>query len=124
MSIVKYKNQSGVTYAYEQTSSYDPEKKQSRPVRKYLGRVDPETGEIIQTTGKRGRPAKNADVSSTETKEPDYKNLYEKKCQEADRLQRELEKEQEANHQLSLQTEELKRVIRAVRDQVISVEGL
>ena len=45
MSIVKYKNQSGVTYAYEQTSVYDPEKKQSRPKRKYLGRVDPETGE-------------------------------------------------------------------------------
>ena len=37
MPIVTYKNQSGVTYAYDQTSVYDPEKKQSRPVRKYLG---------------------------------------------------------------------------------------
>ena len=37
MSIVKYKNQSGVTYAYEQTSVYDPEKKQSYLLkRKYL----------------------------------------------------------------------------------------
>ena len=58
MTIVKYKNQSGVTYAYEQTSVYDPEKKQSRPKRKYLGRVDPETGEIISTKGKKGRPLK------------------------------------------------------------------
>ena len=31
MPIVTYKNQSGVTYAYDQTSVYDPEKKQSRP---------------------------------------------------------------------------------------------
>ena len=58
MSIVKYKNQSGVTYAYEATSRYDPSTKSSRPVRKYLGRVDPETGEIIPTVGKRGRPRK------------------------------------------------------------------
>ena len=59
MSIVKYKNQSGVTYAYEATSQYDPSTKQSRPKRKYLGRVDEETGEIIPTAGKRGRPPKN-----------------------------------------------------------------
>ena len=59
MSIVKYKNQSGVTYAYEATSRYDPATKQSRPTRKYLGRVDDETGEIIPTAGKRGRPPKN-----------------------------------------------------------------
>ena len=63
MSIVKYKNQSGVTYAYEATSRYDPSTKSSRPVRKYLGRVDPETGEIIPTAGKRGRPRKNKDES-------------------------------------------------------------
>ncbi|WP_162205989.1 hypothetical protein [Schaedlerella arabinosiphila] len=43
MAIVKYKNQSGVTYAYESISEWDPVKKQSRPKRKYLGRVDPET---------------------------------------------------------------------------------
>ena len=59
MAIVKYKNQSGIEYAYESTSSWDPVRKQSRPKRKYLGRVDPETGEIIPTAGKRGRPRKN-----------------------------------------------------------------
>ena len=66
MSIVKYKNQSGVTYAYEATSQYDPSTKQSRPKRKYLGRVDPETGEIVPTTGKRGRPRKNQATASSE----------------------------------------------------------
>lgn len=29
---------------YESTSHYDPETKQSRPIRKYLGREDPFTG--------------------------------------------------------------------------------
>lgn len=30
MAIVKYANQSGVVYAYESISEWDPEKKQSR----------------------------------------------------------------------------------------------
>ena len=59
MAIVKYKNQSGITYAYESISEWDPVKKQSRPKRRYLGRVDEKTGEIIPTEGKRGRPRKN-----------------------------------------------------------------
>ncbi len=58
MSITKWKNQSGNVYAYETTARYDPVTRQSRPIKKYLGRVDPETGEIIKTTGKRGRPPK------------------------------------------------------------------
>lgn len=41
--------------AYESTSHYDPETKQSRPVRKYLGREDPVTGELIPSSQKRGR---------------------------------------------------------------------
>ena len=72
MPIVKYKNQSGVTYAYEQTSSYDPDRKQSRPIRKYLGRVDPETGEIIPTAGKRGRPPKAAGESKSDNSSSVY----------------------------------------------------
>ena len=124
MPIVKYKNQSGVTYAYEQTSSYDSERKQSRPVRKYLGRVDPETGEIIPTTGKRGRPPKKTAESKLENQEPDYKALFEKKCLEAERLQKELAKVKETNEQLSLQARELKQVIVAIRDQISLLKSL
>lgn len=74
MAIVKYKNQSGITYAYESVSEWDPVRKQSRPKRKYLGRVDPETGEIISTKGKRGRPKKDPDAAPSEGK--DYKQMY------------------------------------------------
>ena len=56
MSIVRYTNKkTGVVTLYESTSHYDPETKQSRPVRKYLGREDPVTGELIPSSQKRGR---------------------------------------------------------------------
>ena len=52
MSIVRYTNKkTGVVSLYESTSYYDPELKQSRPKRKYLGIEDPETGELIPSSG-------------------------------------------------------------------------
>ena len=51
MSIVRYVDKkTGRVRLYESTSYYDPEKKQSRPKRKYLGIEDPETGELIPST--------------------------------------------------------------------------
>ena len=41
--------QTGITYAYESQSYWDKEKRQSRARRKCIGRVDPETKEIIPT---------------------------------------------------------------------------
>lgn len=39
----------GVTYAYESTSFWDKEKKQSRAKRTLIGKLDPETGQIVPT---------------------------------------------------------------------------
>ena len=49
MSCIVYQTDSktGIKYAYESVSYWDKEKQQPRSKRKYLGRVDPETGEII-----------------------------------------------------------------------------
>lgn len=53
MSIVyNTDKRSGITYAYESKSYWDKEKKQSRSKRTLIGRVDPETGEILQTDGR------------------------------------------------------------------------
>jgi transposase len=41
--------QTGITYAYESTAYWDKEKRQSRAKRRCIGKVDPETKEIIQT---------------------------------------------------------------------------
>ena len=50
MAIVKQLDRrSGITYAYESKSYWDKEKKQSRSTRTLIGRVDPETGEIVPT---------------------------------------------------------------------------
>lgn len=50
MNIVYQTNKkTGITYAYENQSYWDKQKKQSRAKRKLIGKLDPDTGEIIPT---------------------------------------------------------------------------
>ncbi|MGN0277708.1 MAG: hypothetical protein ACI4CZ_11020 [Hominisplanchenecus sp.] len=73
MAIIKqYHKDTDTTYVYESISYWDPEKGQSRSKRTLLGKIDPETGEVVPT-GKRGRskkvqaPVSDTDVSLQET---------------------------------------------------------
>lgn len=91
MSIVRYVNKkTGRVAIYESTSHYDPETKQSRPIRKYLGTEDPETGELVPSSGKRGRKKEsgsNTRHNKKEKAETDYRLLAEtlkKECMEKD----------------------------------------
>ena len=119
MTIVKYKNQSGVTYAYEQTSNYIPESKQSRPIRKYLGRVDPETGEIISTKGKRGRPPKKKDGEKPSAEAAaDFRNLYEDASRELETVKRELREKEEENRKLKESLESLRGLLTNMMNQI------
>lgn len=43
---------SGITYAYENQSFWDPNLKRSKSKRKLIGRVDPKTKEIVPTDGR------------------------------------------------------------------------
>ena len=43
---------SGITYVYESVAHWDKEKRQSRAVRKLIGRLDPKTGEVLPTDGR------------------------------------------------------------------------
>jgi len=53
VAIVHQKDKrSGITYAYQSVSYWDREKKQSRARRTLIGRVDPQTGEIVPTDGR------------------------------------------------------------------------
>ena len=86
MSLVRYTNKkTGVVTVYESTSHYDPETKQSRPIRKYLGVEDPKTGEIIPSSGKPGRKKSTESASRPTPKKDgtDYKLLYEKEKKES-----------------------------------------
>lgn len=85
MSLVRYTNKkTGVVTVYESTSHYDPETKQSRPIRKYLGVEDPQTGKIIPSSGKPGRKKLAESTSKPVPKDDgiDYKLLYEKEKKE------------------------------------------
>ena len=53
MAIIKqFDKRSGITYVYDSKSYYDKEKKCSRAKRTLIGKLDPETGEIIPTDGR------------------------------------------------------------------------
>ena len=71
MSISKsFNKQNGVTYVYEVTENYwDKEKKRPKTKRKLIGKIDPETNEIVPTSRKR-KPAYHSDGE-------DYRILYE-----------------------------------------------
>lgn len=58
-SIVYWTNKkNGYVYAYSSVSYWDKEKQSPRSKRTYLGRVDPQTGEIIKGTRKAKAQAK------------------------------------------------------------------
>jgi hypothetical protein len=52
MAIIKqFDKRSGITYVYDSKSYYDKEKKCSRAKRTLIGKIDPDTGEMIPTDG-------------------------------------------------------------------------
>lgn len=50
--INQFDKRSGITYVYESVSYWDKEKKQPRSKRTIIGKLDPDTGEIIPTDGR------------------------------------------------------------------------
>ena len=53
MAIIKqFDKRSGITYVYDSKSYYDKEKKCSRAKRTLIGKIDPNTGEMIPTDGR------------------------------------------------------------------------
>lgn len=67
MAIIKqFDKRSGITYVYDSKSYYDKEKKCSRAKRTLIGKLDPETGEIIPTDGRNKGAKSKPDSSSPE----------------------------------------------------------
>ena len=93
MAIIKhFDKRSGMTYINDSKSYYDKEKKCSRAKRTLIGKLDPETGEIIPTDG-RNKGAK----SKPDSPAPEI---------DSDKRIQELEDE---NRQLKLQIKALKK---------------
>ena len=108
MAIIKqYHKDTDTTYVYESISYWDEEKKQSRSKRRVIGKLDPETGEIIPT-GKRGRKAK--EVSSPAAGAPEeLPQLYEAS-------QKRIKELTLMNDQKDHEIAELRKEIKQIRD--------
>jgi hypothetical protein len=52
----------GVVYVYEDHSCWDPEKKQSRSIRKLLGKLNPSTGNIVPTRGRNAKKSRKKSI--------------------------------------------------------------
>ena len=116
MSIVRYVNKkTGKVALYESTSHYDPETKQSRPIRKYLGTEDPETGELIPSSGKRGRKKKDGTAPSARpAQDQKYKEKY-------DRLLKECESRDAKIKHLEHENKRLRLVLQNLRDMAANI---
>lgn len=67
LAIIKqFDKRSGITYVYDSKSYYDKEKKCSKAKRTLIGKLDPETGEIIPTDGRNKGAKSKPDSSSPE----------------------------------------------------------
>ncbi len=93
MAIInQFDKRTGITYVYDSKSYYDKEKKCSRAKRTLIGRLDPETGEIIPTDGRnKGARSKNVQPSPEADKDSIIRRL------------------QDENRQLKLQISALKK---------------
>ena len=99
--IYQHDKRSGITYAYASKSYYDKDKNCSRAKRTLIGRVDPDTGEIVPTDGRN----KGAKSTPAQPASPDI-----------DKDKRILELENE-NRQLKLQISALIKELERVKSQ-------
>lgn len=77
MAIIRqYHRDTDTTYVYESISYWDAEKGQSRSKRKCIGKIDPETGEMVPT-GKRGKQKKEVPSSHSAEETERFRKLYE-----------------------------------------------
>mgnify|MGYP006873006421 FL=1 len=94
----------GAKFAYESVSYWDKEKKQPRSKRKYLGKVDPETGEIIPSRSSNA-PIKISEADASEIIR--LRTLVEEKESKISELAKQLKLESEKANKLSLRLREI-----------------
>ncbi len=93
MRIVKsYNKQNGVVYVYEVLGhTYDKEKKFTRSKRRLIGKIDPETGEIVPT-GSRARKGKTDGLAIKSDGKVDYQLHYLEAAAQLQQTRKEFEK--------------------------------
>ncbi len=78
-----YNKKYNITYVYDSVSYWDPKLKQPRSKRKLIGKIDPETGELIPTSGRskrarddsKGEPSASSPVKNAVPPEPETQDV-------------------------------------------------
>ena len=102
MAIIKqFDKRTGITYVYDSKSYYDKDKKCSRAKRTLIGKIDPDTGEMIPTDGRnKGAKSKPDSVSPEINKDKRIQELVDENRQlklQISALKKELERIQNSN---------------------------
>lgn len=103
MAIIKqFDKRSGITYVYDSKSYYDKEKKCSRAKRTLIGKIDPDTGEIVPTDGRnKGAKSKPKSSASDLDKDKRIQELEDEKRQltlQVNALKKELRRLNQSSH--------------------------
>lgn len=116
--IKKFNKQTGVTYVYESESYWDKEKKQPRSKRKLIGKIDEQTGEIVPTSGRKGRKSKElTQISETACTDVSALNaLCMKQAEELRRNEEEISALKKQVMELTLSVNEYKRRFSKIED--------
>ena len=117
-SIIKKLNkQTGITYVYESESYWDKEKKQPRSRRRLIGKIDEETGEIVPTSGKRGRKKENlTDIPETNFNGSELENLCRKQADQIRQDDVEISALKKQAMELTLSVNEYKRRLSKIEE--------
>lgn len=117
-SIIKKLNkQTGITYVYESESYWDKEKKQPRSRRRLIGKIDEETGEIVPTSGKRGRKKENlTDIPETNSNGSELENLCRKQADQIRQNDAEISALKKQVMELTLSVNEYKRRLSKIEE--------
>lgn len=123
MAIIRqYHRDTNTTYVYESTYYYDPEKKQSRSKRKLIGKVDPKTGEVVPTSGKRGPKPKKPEEEAIEQTVP--RKDFEALEQQNQDLTRALAEKDQEIQELKTEVKTLERTLAEVRKQMDDIRTI
>lgn len=115
--IQQYHKDTDTTYVYESESYWVPELGQSRSKRRLIGKLDPETGEIIPC-GKRGPKKKMPDGADEQVSVSEYTKLrgqYEQSQTEATRLRLSLTEMEKELSDLRKQNQRMANTIQKIR---------
>lgn len=121
MSISKsYNKQNGVTYVYEVYENYwNKEKKRPESKRRLIGKINPETGEIVPTSKAKKRADKNEDNTQ------DYRTQYEETKKKAAQQEKEIaDLKNKLSSDLSRELEYLSIIEQETMKRRKTVEGL